>query len=203
MSNRISRTTARRFRPGIPFLSWGGVFPALLAVLAVVAGSPVGADLQAAELSFSPQEGNFDCGMIYRVELQVDAAVTDLRGFSLVLQYDPLILTPWSVGAGSLMTGAGCSHFFTWLNPGAVDGTIMVDAATLGCSMVGPGAIVVLEFEGEVQGISDLDCIQGELRTGSNDPIPFTCIPGTVDYRCPVPETRVPWGSIKAEFERR
>lgn len=150
-------------------------------------------------VSFDPPEGIFNCGETLLVDLVVDAAAADLRGFSLELTYDPAVIEPVAVNAGALLVGAACDHFFTWLNPGT-PGMIAVDGAALGCSVAGPGAIVTIEFAGLVDGTSPLACLSGILRDGDNAPIDYTCEPGTVTYSCPVATSPVSWGALRSWY---
>jgi hypothetical protein len=150
-------------------------------------------------VSFDPPAGSFECEDTLVVEILVDAAATDLRGFSLQLQYDPTVIEPIAITAGGLLTGAACDHFLAWLNPGN-SGTIEVDGAAMGCSVAGPGAIVRMEFAGVADGTSPLACLSGVLRTGLNDPIAYTCVPGTIQYVCPVSAEATTWGSLKAVY---
>ncbi len=173
---------------------WRGLIRAAV-ILVLAAGTA-----RAADLVLSPVTGSFDCGETYTLEVLADPATTDLHGASLVLEFDAAILQPLAVTAGSLVTGAGCPHFFTWLNAGAPSDSIAVDLATLGCSVDGPGVLVQIVFEGAVQGISPVRLRSGILRDSQNDDIPFTSNEAEVDYRCPVADESVAWGAVKARY---
>jgi len=164
----------------------------LILAVAATAQTPV-------TVSFDPPAGTFSCGETLLVDLVVDAAAIDLRGFSLELTYDDSVIEPVAVTAGALLAGASCDHFFTWLNPGN-PGMIAVDGAAMGCSVAGPGAIVTIEFAGLVDGTSPVECLSGILRDGDNAPIDYTCEPGTVTYSCPVATTPVSWGTLKSWY---
>jgi hypothetical protein len=151
-------------------------------------------------VAFDPPDGQFECEQTLTVAITVDGAATDLRGFSLELQYDDSVVEPIAVSAGNLLTGAGCDHFLTWLDPDA-DGTVAIDGATLGCSMIGPGTIATVEFAGVADGTSPLACLSGILRDGVNDSIAYTCVPGTMTYACPVPVTPTGWSELKAVYQ--
>ncbi len=111
------------------------------------------------------------------VKVTIDETVTDLRGFSLGFEIDPTIVNVFAAHPGSLMVNAGCPIFFYFVKETASDESIEVDAATLGCSMVGPGDILLLKFSASGnEGLSPLDCLPGgRLRDSFNNPIPFTC----------------------------
>lgn len=154
----------------------------------------------AASLVLSPATGSFDCGETYTLDVLVDASTTDLQGASLVLEFDGAILQALDVTAGDLITGAGCPHFVNWLNAGAPSDSVAVDLATLGCTVNGPGSIVRITFEGYVQGLSFIRVRSGILRDGQNNEIPFTSSEAEVDYRCPVADEAVAWGTVKAGY---
>jgi len=174
-----------------------GVSGVVLMVL-IISALPV--LVQAGSLYFAPAAGNFDCGETYTLDLMIDATITDLRGASLVLEFDETILAPLTVSAGSLVAGAGCPHFLTWLNASAVGDSIAVDISTLGCSVDGPGSILRLTFEGFQQGISFMRCRSGILRDSLNHDIPYLCDEATIDYRCPVEDQARAWGAVKAIY---
>jgi hypothetical protein len=170
-----------------------------LALATVVLGAALAAAQTPVTVAFDPPDGQFECDQTLVVAITVDAAATDLRGFSLELQYDDGVVEPIAVDAGSLLTGAGCDHFLTWLNPDE-DGTVAIDGATLGCSVTGPGTIATIEFAGVADGTSSLACLSGTLRDGVNAPIAHTCVPGTLTYACPVPVAPTGWSELKAIY---
>ena len=67
------------------------------------------------------------------------------------MTYDSGVIAPQSVSAGGLLSGAACDHFFTWLDPVEPD-SIAVDAASLGCSVSGPGSWSRIVFAGVADG---------------------------------------------------
>ncbi len=155
---------------------------------------------QVANLEFVPAAGSFDCGESWVVDLMIDASVTDLHGASLVVEFDDAILVPLTVSAGTLVTGAACPNFFTWLNATTMGDSIAVDLANLGCAVAGPGSILRMTFEGYQQGIAFVRCRSGVLRDSNNLDIPFTCTEASVDYRCPVADEAQAWGAVKASY---
>jgi len=162
--------------------------------LVVAASPPAGADIVT---GFAPPAGNL-CLDTLTVDLTVDAGAIDLRGFTLVLEFDPAHITPIAVTRGALMTGAACASFFSWINAAAIGDSILVDGATLGCSMTGPGSIVQVQFvHGPTQGTSPLRCRSGSFRNSLNQPQPYTCPDGSVTYSCPVPVALPTWGRMK------
>jgi hypothetical protein len=165
--------------------------------LANVLAKPASADIVT---SFTPPNGSL-CLDTLTVDFNVDAGAIDLRGFTVVLEFDPAHVTPIAVTPGTLLTGAACPLFFSWINAAAVGDSIFVDAATLGCSTTGPGSIVRMQFvHGAVQGTSPLQCRSASFRNSLNQSLPYTCPAGSVAYSCPVPATVPTWGSIKRNY---
>jgi hypothetical protein len=152
-----------------------------------------------ADLTFVPNPG-FVCDTLV-VDAQIDASVTDLRGFSFVFEFDPAVVTPVSVTAGPLVTGAACGNFFQWINSATVGDSIWVDGATLGCSVSGPGSIVRMKFALVTHSaVSPLSCRSGVMRDALNQSIPHTCYPGTL-VTCPAIGTEsVPWTRMKRVY---
>jgi hypothetical protein len=153
-------------------------------------------------VGFDPLHGGFTLGGTIVVSVTVDEEAVDLRGFSFVFEFDPSIVTPLAVSPGALLTGASCEHYFQWLNADAVGDSIAVDAAMLGCSVAGPGAIIDFEFGGvdEHYGTSPLRCRRGTMRDSNNDEIPFTCQEGTIDFTAPIPVESSTWSQIKSLY---
>lgn len=173
-------------------------FPCLLAALfALSMGglAPQVASAQELEWVTSTVDGRFGCGEQIEVDLWIDGGFSDLRGSSLVIEFDPLVLTPLVVTSGALLAYAACPDFVEWLNPGAGSGLIEVDLASLGCSVQGPGSILHMVFAGVGAGTSPLRVASAAMRDGANAPLVYTAIDGEVGFDCGV--TFVPPG---AEF---
>jgi len=199
MNNTNQNTRFGRFRSElqvIPFFEPG--WRCCLLLLVVCLASPaLGQD---AVLSFDPDDGVFETCDSLVVDLLIDDTVTDLRGFSIVLEFDSAVVEPTTVTAGALMSGAACDNFLYWINYYTTADSIAVDGATLGCSMSGPGAILRVVFLLKGIGISPLSVRQSRLRTGLNQPIPHTCEEATMTSNCPVAVTRYRWGQVKAMY---
>jgi hypothetical protein len=153
----------------------------------------------AATLTLVPPTGEFHCGNIWTIDVVLDGATTDLRGFSLVFEYDNSIITPNGVTTGGLVATAACPSFLSWVGPASSD-SLQVDVANLGCSTSGPGTILSIVFEGESSGTSSIGIRNGELRDGTNTPIAFTSNVVTVHYDCAVPVDEASWGALKAIY---
>lgn len=152
-----------------------------------------------AVVSIVPESGQFQCGQTWIVDVMVDAGAADLRGSSLVVEYDNNVIRPLTVTAGALVTGAACPHFAWWFGPADAD-SIAFDVATLGCSVQGPGSVARITFEGHAGGVSSITLRRGDLRTGANASIPFTALGAQVQYDCAVADRRETWGSLKARY---
>jgi hypothetical protein len=126
----------------------------------------------------------------------VDGTATDLRGFSLLLEYDPAIIIPVAVEPAGLLNEACFFSFF----PNTASGTVAVDAAGLGCSVDGPGRIVKIRFTGVAMGVSPLRCLNSILRNSLNQEIPHTCPEGSIEYANPIPVERTSWTRLKVRY---
>lgn len=138
------------------------------------------------------------------VAVTVDAGADTLKGFSLVLEFDPTYVEPISVAPGALMTGGGCdAPFVAWQNAAAIGDSIAVDGAALGCLMVGTGDLLEIQFIGVPGqfGVSPLTCRDVRLRNQYNDVLPEICLLGTIEHRPVVISTAAEtWGRVKALY---
>jgi hypothetical protein len=173
-----------------------------LALLSVVLCSLIVSAAKAQVLSgvTNPAGGEFVCPNTILVDLGTDAAVVDLRGFSLTLSYDPAVLDPISVTAGSLVASASCGNTLYWIDPGNNDGSLEVDLALLGCSVNGPGSVLTIEFQGVGDGTTTLQCPDRIFRDSVNAEIPMNFLPVDISYSCPVPTARHSWGMLKSTY---
>lgn len=150
----------------------------------------------AADIHFVPNPG-FVCDTLI-VHATIDAGVTDLRGFSLVLTFNPAVVKPVAVTAGALVSGAPCGYFLQWLNAASIGDSIFVDAANLGCSAAGPGNILDIKFVLVAHGgTSPVQCRSGALRDALNQPIPYTCHPGVLETCSAIAVEQRPWTRMK------
>ncbi len=151
-------------------------------------------------VTFDPPEAVIEC--IGPVHITVDSAATDLRGFSLVVEFDPLIVEVDDVDEGPLLAGAGCPSFLqAFYTPGA--DSLVIDAASLGCSMSGAGAILTIQFRRtppSPQVVTPVSLRRAVLRTGDNETIPYTTAPGEITAFCPIAVEPTTWARTKAEY---
>ena len=157
------------------------------------------ATAQPAALAWTPPAGSFNCGGTWTVDITTDAGTTDLRGFSLVLEFDNSVIAPLSVSVGPMVSGAACPNFLNWVATTGAD-SLEVDVANLGCSVAGPGTILTVVFDGVLSGTSAIGVRSGMLRTGSNAPIAFTSSAASVEYDCAVATEPMAWGALKAYY---
>ncbi len=172
----------------------------VILILTLAFGLTLPVQAQQLELLPDPADGIFTCPEVLTVELVIDAAVLDLRGVSLIFEYDPAVLQPLSVSPGALVGQAACGHSLHWLDPGNNDGSWEVDLALLGCSVDGPGGVLTLMFEGLAEGTSTLDAAQSIFRDSINDDILVVTTPIEVTHVCPVPIEIHTFGTMKALY---
>ena len=135
------------------------------------------------------------------VRVTVDAEALDLKGFSLVFEFDPLVVDLESVEPGSLLVAGGCAnHFFEHLNSSAPGDSIAIDGAWLGCSVSGPGVIAEIRFTGLNPGTSPLLWRTTTLRDSQNADIVHSGQDGLIEVLCPTSVVRSSWGQLKAVY---
>jgi hypothetical protein len=179
------------------------LFGLLLAGLLV--GAPIVAAADVVQVTFDPTVTLIEQGSLFLVQVAVDAEATDLRGFSFGFSFDSTVIEPVSVTPGSLLLGAGCPLFLQDLTEVSAADSLWFDGASLGCSMVGPGSLVEIQFVAVAVDSIPVDtpltwwkCI---LRDGSNANIDHDCADGLVTV-IPGPIAVEPrsWAAIKSEF---
>jgi hypothetical protein len=135
----------------------------------------------ATTLEFSAPENWFMGADEWTVDVVVDQ-VDDLLGASLIIGFDPAVITPVGVGLGDLITDAGCNPFFDWVNDDDFVDTIELDTALFGCTASGGGTLVTVTFVGVASGTSALTLASADLRDSVNEPIAVETVPGSVTY---------------------
>ena len=175
----MRRTSKRHQHRGIPVV--------LLALLAWgLCSSPVLA--QTTPLGLEAPVERFYCEEVLEVSLMI-GPVVDLQGISVELGFDPAVLAVLEVLPGALLDNASCGHFLNWLNPTPGEDHLAIDVGLLGCSTSGSGELLRLRFVGLANGTSPLTLDTGLLRNSLNQPIAFSPVDDSVDYRCPRPGT--------------
>jgi hypothetical protein len=94
--------------------------------------------LEPANLSLTPSKD-------FTVELKV-ASITDLKGYSVTLSYDPTLLSLQEVTEGPFFSAKGKTFFYKKVDD--TKGTILIDCALLGksLSISGEGTLAILSF---------------------------------------------------------
>ena len=152
------------------------VWEIVVLAMVLVAGSAFGSTV-----SFTPDHSTFVGEDLQTIQVFVED-VTDLLGASMVIGFDPAVVTPVGVTLGEFMDDGPCGAFFQWVNWNDFTNTIEVDAAMLGCSVEGSGFLFDITFAGVGDGISALTVVSGDLRDSINYPIEFTSSDGAVTY---------------------
>ncbi len=152
------------------------VLGAVLLTVTLLAGSAFGTTT-----GFTPDDSIFAEDELQTVQVFVED-VQDLLGVSLVIEFDPAVITPVEVTLGDFMEEGSCGAFFQWVNSETFTNTIELDAAMLGCAVDGSGNLFNITFAGVGDGTSMLNVLEQDLRDSLNDPIEFIASNGTVRY---------------------
>ncbi len=178
--------------------SRAGSFALACVLVLVVCASMVGAAAGSTVVSFVPLASEVNCHEIVDVDISIDVGAADLRGYSLVVTFDGALLELVDVLPGQLMVDASCDPFLHRFDLGP--GEVQIDAAGLGCSVAGPGAITRLRLRGLADGVSPVTASQILLRNSANLPIAWTAIAGQVLINCPVPTDGNSWSTLKSIY---
>ena len=94
--------------------------------------------LEPADLTITPSQD-------FTVELKA-ASITDLKGYSVTLSYDPALLSLQEVTEGSFFSSKGKAFFYKKIED--TKGTVLIDCAILGpdLSVSGEGTLATLSF---------------------------------------------------------
>ena len=126
-----------------------------------------------------------DCGGTVEYDVIV-SGVSDLRGYSLYVQYDDAIVTSGAVSVGPEFEPQDCSSsIFPYL---PVNGLLRVDAVLQGCSLNATTAKSVLRISfapGTIKDTSALTITGASiLRDSANNSIGFTPVAGSIANIC-------------------
>jgi len=117
----------------------------------------------------TPQTTEVPEGTTFFVDVAVNAAVTDLTGYDLVLTLDPDIVRFVDATEGPLPgSGGEDTYFFSVIES---DSTLVVNGAVLGSWVNGPGVLAHIELTAFYQGTTDLEFASVELRDIDNNPL--------------------------------
>lgn len=149
-------------------------------------------------LSFVPSVAEVNCTQYVEIDLVIDGGAADLRGYSIELAFDASLLQLVDVVPGQLLEDAPCDPFLRWSELGP--GQVLVDAAGLGCSVAGPGAIARLRMLGVADGLSQVIASELVLRNSANLAIAATAVDGEIRVNCPVSQGGSTWTTLKSSF---
>jgi hypothetical protein len=120
--------------------------------------------LEPANLTITPSQD-------FTVELKV-TSITDLKGYSVTLSYDPTLISLQEVTEGSFFSSKGKTLFYTKED----NGTILIDCALLGSglSVSGEGTLATLSFTSLKAGSTSIEFSLTKSRDTFNKEIIIT-----------------------------
>ena len=119
--------------------------------------------LEPANLSITPSQE-------FTVELKA-ASITNLKGYSVTLSYDPALLSLQEVIEGPFFSAKGKSFFYKKIE--GTKGTVLIDCAILGpeLSVSGEGILAILSFTSRKAGSTTLTFKLTKTRDNNNKEI--------------------------------
>jgi len=119
--------------------------------------------LEPANLSLSPSQD-------FTVELKT-TSITDLKGYSVTLSYDPTLISLKEVTEGPFFSSKGKTFFYKKVDD--TKGTILIDCAVLGpeLSVSGEGTLATLSFTSLKSGSTSLTFKLTKTRDTNNKEI--------------------------------
>jgi hypothetical protein len=125
-----------------------------------------------------PETSYVEVGDTFGVSIEVDSNAVELKGFDIVLSFDPEVLDVVSVAQGSLMKEGGTTFWHYREDSSSVE---MISAVLgTGLSVDGPGILAVITFAASDIDRSDLVMAEVDLRDVDNRAIPFQLRHGVV-----------------------
>lgn len=139
-------------------------------------------------------------------EFEVRAVTTsfaDLKGFSLIYQFDPNVVQLLGATPGDVLTSSA-NPFSALLVPdyAAPADSVYYDAAMLIGSTQGPGILAFFRFKALAAGVSLIDCRLVDFRDSQNVQTLPACVSGqvVVPVICATDVRRSSWGSVKTIY---
>ena len=119
--------------------------------------------LEPANLTLTPSQA-------FIVELKA-ASITNLKGYSVTLSYDPALLSLKEVIEGSFFSSKGKTFFYKKVDD--IKGTILIDCAILGpeISISGEGTLATLSFTSIKSGSTSIEFSLAKTRDTLNKEI--------------------------------
>jgi hypothetical protein len=171
----------------------------LIAAAFAVAGAGAA---RAVTVTIVPAETTVCVGEEFTLRATVDA-ISDLKAFELIYQFDPTVMTFISEQPGGVLTD---HTYFEALVPEydtPLD-SVWYDASVLDGTGSGPGVLVFLRFRSSIHnGTTTLDCKLADFRNSQNDQSFPTCVGGIVHAfadHCPTPVQPITWGKLKTIY---
>ena len=122
-------------------------------------------------LYLEPASYNPTPGKDFTIELKA-SSIDNLKGYSVILSYDPAVLKPGEVEEGPCLSEGNETFFWKKIDP--VKGTIQIDCAILGAelSAYGEGSLATLHFTALLsKGHTEVIFTQTQTRDTHNQPI--------------------------------
>ena len=122
-------------------------------------------------LYLEPASCNPTPGKDFTMELKA-SSIENLKGYSVILSYDPAVLKPGEVEEGPCLSEGNETFFWKKIDP--VKGTIQIDCAILGAelSAYGEGSLATLHFTALLsKGNTEVIFAQTQTRDTHNQPI--------------------------------
>ena len=109
-------------------------------------------------------------GKDFEIELKA-SSIEDLKGYSVLLSYDPAVLKPEEIEEGPCLTEGNETFFWKKINP--TKGTIQIDCAILGSELSadGEGSLATLHFKVLKKADTEVVFSLAQTRDTRNHPI--------------------------------
>ena len=151
----------------------------LLFIILILAGCPKLGQLVTPSLPDSvsgilyldPASYNPTPGKDFTMELKA-SSIEDLKGYSVLLSYDPAVLKPGEIEEGPCLSQGNKTFFWKKIDP--AKGTIQIDCAVLGSELSadGEGSLATLHFTSLLsKGNTEVIFAQTQTRDTHNQPI--------------------------------
>lgn len=152
-----------------------------------------------ANLNFRPEFVLFEEDGTTEICLNLEG-VEDFLSMTVEFSFDPAVISPLSISAGTALQNAGCLYYLDWLNFGNFLNTMELDLALLGCTATMDGPTICVIFQGIGFGESPLTWLNVELRDSNNQSIPINTFDGVVMYNSAVDNTPITLDGLKSLY---
>lgn len=168
---------------------------AAVAILALAEARPA----SAVTVSVSPPDTAVSALDQVTVRIRTDA-VSDLKAFELIFDFDPLMVQLVDILPGDVLTSTGSYTAFRRNDYAAPADTAWFDAGVLTGTASGPGILAFFQFQvvSPISGQTPIRCRLVDFRDSQNVSTHPACEDGLVRVIGPVQTTTATWGRIKA-----